>query len=94
LAVPAGDIINGSGGVRKLRWGLQGTGQRGGVRVIYYWITKDHQVLFLPAYAKNESSDLSRDSIKAMREIVKDPCLAERRRTWGSKISALKLSPV
>lgn len=31
----AGDIIKGSGGVRKLRWGLPGQGKRGGVRVIY-----------------------------------------------------------
>ena len=68
----AGDIIKGSGGVRKLRWGLQGTGKRSGVRVIYYWITKNRQILFLTAYAKNEASDLSRDTIKAMREIVKD----------------------
>jgi len=68
----AGDIIKGSGGVRKLRWGLPGQGKRGGVRVIYYWITKDHQILFLTAYAKNEASDLSPEAIKAMREIVKD----------------------
>ena len=31
----AGDLIRGSGGVRKLRWGLAGRGKRGGVRVIY-----------------------------------------------------------
>lgn len=68
----AGDIIKGSGGVRKLRWGLPGQGKRGGVRVIYYWITKDDQILFLTAYAKNEASDLSPEAIKAMREIVKD----------------------
>ena len=68
----AGDIIKGSGGVRKLRWGLQGSGKRSGVRVIYYWITKNQQILFLTAYAKNEASDLSRDAIKAMREIVKN----------------------
>jgi len=67
-----GDIIKGSGGVRKLRWGLRGAGKRGGVRVIYYWITRSHQILFLTAYAKNEASDLSRDAVKAMREIVKD----------------------
>ena len=52
----AGDIIRGPGGVR----------------VIYYWITKNHQILFLTAYAKNQASDLTRDAIKAMREIVKD----------------------
>jgi hypothetical protein len=68
----AGGIIKGSGGVRKLRWGLQGTGKRSGVRVIYYRMTKNHQILFLTAYAKNEASNLSRDAIKAMREIVKD----------------------
>ena len=68
----AGDIIKGSGGVRKLRWGLPGRGKRGGVRVIYYWVTKEHQILFLTAYAKNEASDLSPDTIKAIREIVKD----------------------
>ena len=64
--------MRGSGGVRKLRWGLKGQGKRGGVRVIYYWITKDDQILFLTAYAKNESGDLSQDTIKAMREIVKN----------------------
>lgn len=67
----AGDIIKESGGVRKLRWGLPGVGKRGGVRVIYYWITKSHKILFLTTYAKNEASDLSPDAIKVMREIVK-----------------------
>ena len=32
----AGNIIKGSGGIRKLRWGMEGQGKRGGVRVIYY----------------------------------------------------------
>jgi mRNA-degrading endonuclease RelE of RelBE toxin-antitoxin system len=68
----AGNIIKGSGGIRKLRWGMQGQGKRGGVRVIYYWITKDNQILFLTAYAKSKASDLSQNAIKTMREIVKD----------------------
>ena len=33
----AGPIVPGSGGVRKLRWGLRGRGKRGGIRVIYHW---------------------------------------------------------
>ena len=33
----AGDLIPGAGGVRKLRWGLQGRGKRGGARVIYFY---------------------------------------------------------
>ncbi len=68
----AGNIIKGSGGIRKLRWGMQGQGKRGDVRVIYYWITKDNQILFLTAYAKSKASDLSQNAIKTMREIVKD----------------------
>jgi len=32
-----GVLIRGSGGLRKLRWGVRGRGKRGGVRVIYYW---------------------------------------------------------
>ncbi len=68
----AGNIIKGSGGIRKLRWGLPGQGKRGGVRVIYYWITQDNQILFLTAYAKSEASNLSQNAIKAMREIVRE----------------------
>ena len=33
----AGSIVPGSGGVRKLRWSMEGRGKRGGSRVIYYW---------------------------------------------------------
>jgi hypothetical protein len=37
LAIPgAGDLIQGSGGIRKIRWGASGRGKRGGVRIIYY----------------------------------------------------------
>ena len=68
----AGDIVKGSGGVRKLRWRLRGRGKRGGVRVIYYWITRNDQILFLTVYSKNEARGLSQASISAMREIVKD----------------------
>jgi len=35
-----GDIIQGTGGVRKLRWGKAGSGKRGGARVIYFYTTR------------------------------------------------------
>ena len=41
----AGDLIPGSGGVRKLRWKADGKGKRGGVRVIYYWRTRAGEIL-------------------------------------------------
>ena len=67
----AGNIVRGSGGVRKLRWGSSGLGKRGGLRIIYYWITKDEQILFLTVYRKNEAADISTDTLKEMRKIVK-----------------------
>ena len=39
-----GSIIQGSGGLRKVRWNLEGRGKRGGVRVIYYWVV-DREVV-------------------------------------------------
>jgi len=67
----AGDVIPGSGGVRKLRWGTKGRGKQGGLRVVYYWITRDDQILFLTLYGKSEAKDLSRDAIRAMRQLIK-----------------------
>ncbi len=55
----AGDVIPGTGGVRKLRWGLEGRGKRGGARIIYFYHNGDMPVLALTAFAKNEQADLS-----------------------------------
>lgn len=57
----AGDLIPGTGGVRKLRWGLEGRGKRGGARVIYFYHDSGMPLFALTAYAKNERGDLSRD---------------------------------
>lgn len=53
-----GDIIPGSGGLRKLRWGFQNKGKRGGTRIIYYYKTKAGQIWLLTIYAKNEAENL------------------------------------
>ena len=66
----AGPVIPGSGGLRKLRWSALGHGKRGGVRVIYYWVTEQERILMLFIYAKNESDDLTPDQIKVLRNIV------------------------
>lgn len=55
----AGDLIPGAGGVRKLRWGLEGRGKRGGARVVYYYHDDEMPIFALTAYAKNERADLS-----------------------------------
>ena len=55
----AGDRIPGTGGVRKLRWGLEGRGKRGGARVIYFHHDADMPLYLLTAFAKNDRADLT-----------------------------------
>ena len=55
----AGELIPGTGGVRKLRWGLEGRGKRGGARVIYFYHSEAMPLFALTAYAKNERTDVS-----------------------------------
>ena len=66
----AGDLIKGSGGLRKVRWKLEGRGKRGGVRVIYYWAKSDYQKFMLFAYAKNEQEELTREQLSVLKKII------------------------
>lgn len=66
----AGDVIQGSGGVRKLRWKRPGMGKRGGMRVIYYYFDRHGILSLLLAYAKSEKEDLKPKEIDIMRDLV------------------------
>ncbi len=66
----AGDLIPGSGGLRKLRWGLEGRGKRGGARVIYYYVFSREQFYMLLIYGKNEQDDLSAEQLRALKRAV------------------------
>jgi mRNA-degrading endonuclease RelE of RelBE toxin-antitoxin system len=55
----AGDEIQGTGGIRKLRWGGKGKGKRGGLRVIYYFYNDTAPVFLLTVYGKGEQEDLT-----------------------------------
>ena len=66
----AGDLIRGTGGVRKLRWGLEGRGKRG-ARVIYFYHSADIPLFALTAYAKNERADLSEKDRNDFRRLTK-----------------------
>jgi len=65
-----GDVIKGSGGLRKVRWMLTGRGKRGGARIIYYWAVSADRLLMLFLYPKNERSDLTAAQISTLRQIV------------------------
>jgi hypothetical protein len=66
----AGDIIPGTGGVRKIRWALEGMGKRAGARVIYYYRNERVPVFLLSAYAKNRKANLSKGERNALKRLV------------------------
>ncbi len=67
----AGDLIQGTGGVRKLRWGLEERGKRGGARVIYFFHSANAPLFALTAYAKNEQADLSQKDRNDFRKLTR-----------------------
>lgn len=68
----AGDVIEGTGGLRKLRHGdaRRGKGKRGGLRVIYYWWGGGPQCWLFTLYDKDEMADLSADDKKALKSML------------------------
>lgn len=77
-----GDEIEGTGGVRKVRFAAMGKGKSGGVRVIYYYYDVSVPLYALLIYGKNEQADLSpeqRKSARAFVQIVKNAAKQRRR---------------
>ena len=68
----AGDLIPGTGGLRKIRWqqSQRGKGKRGGVRVIYYAYRSENIIYMLLAYSKGEKDDLSASEKRLLRQFV------------------------
>lgn len=56
----AGDLIEGTGGIRKLRWGRGGRGKSGGVRLIYYYHSELMPLYLITLFAKNERANLTK----------------------------------
>lgn len=76
----AGDLITGTGGVRKLRWRRGGKGKSGGVRVIYYFHSERMPLYLLTVFAKNERADLSqaeRNDLASLVDTLVDAALGE-----------------
>ena len=66
----AGDVMEGTGGVRKLRWSRGGQGKSGGVRVIYYFHNESMPLYLLTLYAKNERSNLTKAQRNELLELT------------------------
>jgi len=76
----AGDLIQDTGGLRKLRFAdvRRGKGKRGGLRVIYYWWTSGLQFWLFTLYDKDEMSDLTAQQRKALKAMIKAELEARR----------------
>lgn len=67
-----GNVIRGSGGLRKIRWAATGRGKRGGVRVIYYWAADQEIIVMLLIYGKNEQDDLTSEQLRLLKRLVNE----------------------
>ena len=68
----AGDVIPGTGGLRKIRYHCpdKGKGKRSGIRVIYYWYTEKDRIYLLSIYYKGEVADLTSGEKKTLKRLA------------------------
>ena len=68
----AGDIVRGSGGVRKVRWAPKGKGKSGGVRIMYYFKKSDDEIWLLTIYSKSEKATIPGHILKKIAQEIED----------------------
>ena len=67
-----GDLVRGSGGIRKVRWAPEGKGKRGGIRVMYYWKKSDKEIWLLTLYSKSEKTTIPGHILKKIAEEIEN----------------------
>lgn len=65
-----GSVVTGTGGLRKLRWGLENSGKRGGVRILYVDFPVYEKLYLLGAYKKAVKVDLSKTETAVIRDLI------------------------
>ena len=80
----SGDLIAGSGGLRKFRWAGNGKGKSGGFRIIHYYHNDDMPIFLITGFAKNEMENLSKTALNNYQKIL--PLLVKSyTETWDKK---------
>lgn len=70
----AGDVIQGTGGFRKMRWldPRRGKGKRGGLRIIYFYFPEEKQVWLMTIYGKDEADDLTWEQKRMLKAAIEE----------------------
>ena len=66
-----GQIITGTGGLRKLLWALPGKGKRGNIRVIYIDFIFYEKLYLITAYKKSQKVNLKKDEKNKVKRLIK-----------------------
>lgn len=67
----AGEILTGTGGIRKIRWKREGKGKSGGVRIIYYYHNENIPLFLLSIFGKGEMANISKPERNALAKLTK-----------------------
>lgn len=65
----AGDVLQGTGGIRKVRFAREGGGKSGGYRVVYFYHSQDIPLFALNVFAKNEKANVTQAERNALKEL-------------------------
>lgn len=65
-----GEQVEGTGGVRKARWNIEGAGKSGGIRVLYYWANWEGKFYILLVYPKGDQENFTPEQKKQLRKAV------------------------
>lgn len=68
----AGDVVPGSGSVRKVRWGYAGHGKRGGVRVLYFNRLSQGEIWLLLIYGKSATENIPSHVLRQIKEEIEN----------------------
>lgn len=79
----SGEVIQGTGGARKLRYALPGRGKRGSARVIYIDFAYYEEIYLFDVYAKNAKSDLTPEEKDKLKQVIK---LIEEKKRKGKSL--------
>lgn len=67
----AGALMQGTGGIRKLRWAREGSGKSGGARVVYYYHNEHMPLYILTIFGKGEKANLSKAERNELAKLAK-----------------------